>query len=83
MPVLSGFEMCVKLHQNTATAPIPVLMLTALGHKIEPSEIAQTKIVSLIPKPFSASELMKKIDEYAVATTELDQHDLDRGAVVA
>lgn len=63
MPVLSGFEMCVKLHGSDATADTPVIMVTARGHKISPSELAKTNIRQMMCKPFSARELMGVIAE--------------------
>jgi len=63
MPVMNGFDMCVKLRTNQATAGIPVIMLTARGHKLSPSQLAQTTIHHLIAKPFSAHELLEKVAE--------------------
>lgn len=62
MPVLSGFDMAVKLKENAPTAGIPVLMLTARGHRLEPSELARTNIRRLLAKPFSAREVMSEAD---------------------
>ncbi|MEE9211835.1 MAG: response regulator [Phycisphaeraceae bacterium] len=63
MPVMNGFDMCVKLRENPETARIPVVMLTARGHKLSPTEMSRTNIQYLIPKPFSARELLAKIAE--------------------
>jgi two-component system alkaline phosphatase synthesis response regulator PhoP len=63
MPELSGFELCVKLKQEEATANVPVIMLTARGHRLSPEEIAQTNIKHLLAKPFSAKELLKCVEE--------------------
>ena len=58
MPVMDGFEMCVKLRNTPETSEIPVLMLTALGHKLTPSQLARTNIRHLMGKPFSTRELI-------------------------
>ncbi len=63
MPVLSGFEMCVKLHESDVTADTPVVMVTARGHKLSPSELANTNIRQMMCKPFSARELLVVVGE--------------------
>ena len=70
MPVLSGFEMCVKLKEDPATANIPVIMLTARGHHLSSTELARTNIRFLFPKPFSAKELLAKITEVLATTPQ-------------
>lgn len=63
MPVVSGYEMSVRLRENEATTNIPVLMLTARGHRLSPSELAKTNIQYLLAKPFSARDLINKVEE--------------------
>lgn len=63
MPVMDGFEFCIKLHEDTATAAVPVIMLTARGHKLSPEELARTSIRHLMPKPFSMRELLETAGE--------------------
>lgn len=63
MPILSGYEMSVKLHESELTADTPVVMVTARGHKLTPSELAKTNIRQLMCKPFSARELLSVIEE--------------------
>lgn len=63
MPIMSGFEMAVKLRENLDTTELPLIMLTARGHKIPPSELAKTNIRSLMAKPFSARELVQNVTE--------------------
>ena len=60
MPILSGYDMAVKLKDDNRTAQIPVLMLTARGHKLSPQELACTNIQYLVAKPFSARQLIDK-----------------------
>ncbi|MBI1338261.1 MAG: response regulator [Phycisphaera sp.] len=61
MPILDGFEMSKQLVLDERTRELPVIMLTARGHKLSPSELAQTNIRALIAKPFSARDLMDKV----------------------
>jgi len=63
MPGLSGYEMCVKLHESELTADTPVVMVTARGHKLSPSELAVTNIRQMMAKPFSARELLGVVGE--------------------
>jgi CheY-like chemotaxis protein len=72
MPHLSGYEMAVRLRQHPPTAHVPLLMLTARGHRLSPQELAQTNIRHLAAKPFSARDLVLKatqILEAAAATS--------------
>ncbi len=62
MPVLSGYDMCVKLYGSDLTADTPVVMVTARGHKLSPEELAETNIRQLLCKPFSARELLNVIE---------------------
>ena len=64
MPNLDGFEMCVKLHEDESTCEIPVIMLTARGHRLHPSEMLKPNIQCLMQKPFSAHELLERIAEF-------------------
>ena len=58
MPVLNGYDMCVKLAGEPQTKNIAVIMLTARGHKLSDEELAKTNIKRLMSKPFSARELI-------------------------
>ncbi|HEY7090663.1 MAG TPA: response regulator [Tepidisphaeraceae bacterium] len=61
MPVLSGFDMSVRLKNHRTTANVPLLMLTARAHSFTPAQLAQTNIRAVCPKPFSARELVEKV----------------------
>lgn len=63
MPLLDGYDMCVKLSAQEATAQIPVIMLTARGHRLSPSELIKTNIQCLLAKPFSTQDLLARISE--------------------
>ena len=60
MPILSGYEMAVKLKDDGRTAHIPLLMLTARGRELTDEQLAQTNIKCLISKPFAARELIAR-----------------------
>jgi DNA-binding response OmpR family regulator len=63
MPLLTGFDLCVRLREEAPTARLPVIMLTARGHRLAPAQLAQTNIRFLLPKPFSARDLIKRVEE--------------------
>lgn len=63
MPGVDGLEMAKRLKKDERTAQIPVLMLTARGHRISPRDLQETNIVQLMPKPFSAKELTAMVAE--------------------
>jgi CheY-like chemotaxis protein len=73
MPVLSGFEMAVKLKANPATAQIPLLMLTARGHRLEPAELEKTNIRCLLAKPFSVREVLTEANKLSPAANVKDR----------
>lgn len=63
MPLLSGLELCQKLRASEATREIPVVMLTARGFDLDPSETAQTGIAAVMSKPFSPREVLEKVNQ--------------------
>jgi CheY-like chemotaxis protein len=65
MPLMSGLELAERLKATPETSHIPVLMLTARGHRIQPTELARTNIRAMLGKPFSARELVAKLQEIA------------------
>jgi CheY-like chemotaxis protein len=63
MPLIDGMEMCRRLKANPATASIPVLMLTARGHRLSPGELQSTNVRCVLAKPFSPRELLAKVQD--------------------
>lgn len=78
MPRMSGLELARKLKEQPETANIPLVMLTARGHRLTPTELRDTNIQHLMFKPFSARELMTLLDEYF----ESDQRHASPGLTV-
>lgn len=62
MPVLDGLGLCIRLKETLATAHIPVLLLTARGHQLEPQRLIRTNIRAVLPKPFSVRDLLPKVE---------------------
>lgn len=63
MPKVSGLEMCNALYQDERTKHIPVIMLTGRSHRLSPSQLEATRIIDLLPKPFSVNELLARVRE--------------------
>ncbi len=63
MPVMDGLEFCQQLAADSETGGIPVIMLTARGHKVPPPELKRTNIKCFLDKPFSPRELIVQIKE--------------------
>ena len=78
MPGGDGLTLCLKLNEQPDTATIPVIMLTARGYKVPPSDLRRTNIKSLVPKPFSPRELLAQVQELLDAS-----HQDDAGADAA
>lgn len=75
MPILSGYDMAVKLKDDSRTAQIPVLMLTARGHKLTQEHLVPTNIKGLISKPFATRELVARSLELVSADPGGGQRD--------
>jgi two-component system phosphate regulon response regulator PhoB len=67
MPILSGYEMSVKLKADPRTSQVPVVMLTARGHHLSSEQLGMTNIEVVFPKPFSARELLAKVNQILAA----------------
>jgi DNA-binding response OmpR family regulator len=63
MPRMSGLDFATRLRELPATANIPVIMLTARGYILDPALLARTNIKQVIGKPFSARDLVRKVEE--------------------
>lgn len=61
MPVLSGFEMSQALAADHDTASIPIILLTARGHKLSEDDLSTTGIQMVIDKPFGPTELITQV----------------------
>lgn len=61
MPDLDGFTVCQRLRQNSATAGIPVLMLTALGMTKDKVKGFDSGADDYLTKPFEIPELQVRV----------------------
>jgi two-component system alkaline phosphatase synthesis response regulator PhoP len=63
MPGLSGLELCQQLKQDSGTAHIRAIMLTARGYHLEPHDTEKSGILRMISKPFSPRHLLSAVNE--------------------
>jgi two-component system phosphate regulon response regulator PhoB len=63
MPVTDGFSLACRLKETGQTANVPLIMLTARGHRLSPTDLARTNIKQMLAKPFSARQLKALIEE--------------------
>ena len=61
LPVLNGFQVLQRLKADSATAAIPVLMLTARGHESDIAAGLEGGADDYLIKPFSFPELIARV----------------------
>lgn len=64
MPGMDGFEVCTQLRQNSSTANVPVLMLTALDQTEAKVRGLQIGADDYVTKPFNLDELQTRIEAH-------------------
>jgi adenylate cyclase len=62
MPLLSGYQVCERLKANSATADIPVLMLTGWGEPEHRVRSLQSGAEDYLAKPFDSRELLARVE---------------------
>ncbi len=70
MPYMDGIGLVKSLAQDPATAHIPVILLTALEHRISRADLADTGVEHILRKPFRPSELLDLAADYLKAYRE-------------
>lgn len=61
MPKLSGYEVCRKLKNDPATAPIPICMVTALNEEGDIERAVQAGTDDFLSKPVNRWELLTRV----------------------
>ncbi|MGE3475678.1 MAG: response regulator [Rhodospirillaceae bacterium] len=67
LPDLSGDQILEKLRANDVTAPIPVIMLTALADNLDIQRCRSLGVLDVIVKPFSPRTLAGQIRDLVAA----------------
>jgi len=62
LPGISGFDVLEQLRQQTATAALPIIMLTAHGREVEREKGMALCADDDITKPFSTQALVEKVN---------------------
>jgi two-component system phosphate regulon response regulator PhoB len=61
LPLMSGIEVCRQLRRQTATANVPIIMLTARGEEGDRVRGLDAGADDYVAKPFSPTELVARI----------------------
>jgi two-component system alkaline phosphatase synthesis response regulator PhoP len=83
LPGMSGFEICRRLRQESATAKVPILMLTARADETDKVLGLNIGADDYITKPFSMRELVARINAALRRSegAELNQPVFDNGSL--
>ncbi len=63
MPRKSGLDFCIAAKAHATTSHIPAILLTSRGYLAPTSELVNTGIIDVIAKPFSAKEILVRVQE--------------------
>jgi CheY-like chemotaxis protein len=63
MPGMSGFDVLEALKSESATAEIPVIMLTALGQEKDTNRAMELGAADYVTKPFGTTKLAETIEQ--------------------
>ncbi|ASC70170.1 response regulator [Halomicronema hongdechloris C2206] len=64
MPGMDGLATLQKLRENSQTAQIPIILLTAKARSSEQRQFNQLDIVAVITKPYDPYSLSDRISEF-------------------
>ncbi len=65
MPGKDGYSACHEIKTDPETKSIPVVMVSAIGHKLNAKLSAEVGADGYITKPFSVEGLLEAIAQYA------------------
>ncbi|MBT5925392.1 MAG: response regulator [Verrucomicrobia bacterium] len=65
MPGMDGVTALKKLKADPDLKSIPVILLTARGHTLDSEEAEKAGASSYLTKPFSPTELLKQVQQFA------------------
>jgi CheY-like chemotaxis protein len=64
MPDMDGYEVCRRLRQDPTTAEVPVILVTASGYQLDPTEVVEAGAQGFLVKPIRINTLLEKLTEY-------------------
>ncbi len=62
MPDMDGVEMLQRLMRSERTSEIPAVLLTGVGHRLNPAALRDSGLRMIMGKPFSTRELLMQVD---------------------
>ncbi|KPQ26979.1 response regulator transcription factor [Halomonas sp. HL-93] len=68
LPGISGFDVLEQLRQDSTTATLPIIMLTAHGREVEREKGMALGADDYITKPFSTQALVEKVNALLTET---------------
>ena len=78
MPIMDGFELCRRLKRNEATAPIPILMVTALSDRKERLLGIKAGANDFLNKPVDIQDVTLRVGNAVYAKSLFDQLRAER-----
>ena len=63
MPLLSGLELCTRMHADPTTCDIPAILLTARGYDLPVTGATDTNIKGVAAKPFSPQNVVELVQD--------------------
>lgn len=69
MPGMSGYDVCRALRGRSATATVPILLLTAKGQEADIQRGFDAGADDYIVKPFSPRELLSRVEAVLARST--------------
>jgi two-component system, sensor histidine kinase and response regulator len=61
MPIMNGFETCLKIRENPSTSDIPIIFVTALTNSESIVEGFDAGAQDYVTKPFNSKELLSRV----------------------
>lgn len=75
MPKLSGFEICKKLKNDSATKSIMILMVTALNELGDIQRAVEVGADDFVSKPVNRVELLKRVENMLALKNVSDENE--------
>jgi CheY-like chemotaxis protein len=70
MPRMDGFELIRRIRQNQKLNATPIIVVSADTDPNTPDRIAQLGVSAFFPKPYSPSQVRRKLEQILNATTQ-------------
>jgi len=67
MPVMDGYQFCMRLNQDSRTKHIPVIMITARKSKADKEKGRSVGVAIYMTKPFEVGELERRVTQVLVS----------------